>query len=248
MVDLILDAMAKAFVSSFGATILNINPSVNTKITLADLSTASGKIAVTFAIPGTPITLSFAWPTLTTTGTGVNTTGSHTIESNGTSNNFFHIGVDVLAAALALAGIDPDPFNFSIKDVINVDLLSPTIGAGLAFTQTFDLNGSLPSATLTDGATTRTLTFGTPTTLYNVGNTFSLNLDPNATLENNTQLTPDLTIGLTALGLSLNHVPGASLGPLLNISTTVPLAHISVFNTTFPVTFASQTIANIKVA
>ena len=244
--DFIFDAMASltagAHILGFGGTTTaHIGP-FDATVPLLHYNTSTSPVSLSFSIEG--INISFAWPTINTSGTGPNTVGAQTISASGTSNNFFSLGVDPIALGFDALGI-PDPFNFEFGP-IGLSLLAANIGVGVSFGQTFDLNGSLPSATLTpQGGTPQTLNFNRgPLILDNAPNQFSLSLTPDATLENNTSLVPTFNAGISALSAS---VGALSIGPLFSVSTSVPLAHFSFFNSTFPVAFGSQTVSNITV-
>jgi hypothetical protein len=218
-------------------------------------------VAFTVQIPiseDASLTATLQWPSVSTMGTGAAINGPHTISASGTSNPVFSLTVDPIAVAFAAFGL-PDPFSFKLAGV-NVTLISASVGAGLDVTQAFNLNASgltTPSQSSPElmlgsgaGATTVPFAFGTPVTIPNASShgtnpdgsiPLALNLAPNATLENNTGLVPALEFGLNALSASIDHL---SLGPLFSLSTNIPLhsLNFSVYNTTFPVNFASQSL------
>jgi hypothetical protein len=268
--DFIFDAMAKAFAGAhllgIGGTASITIPPVNLTIPIVSFSSAKNTVngipvAFTIQIPiseDNSITATFQWPSVTTMGTGAPVTGPHAISANGTSNPVFSLTVDPIAIAFAAFGL-PDPFSFKLAGV-NVSLLSASVGAGLDFTQAFNLNASglttpsqsSPELTLGSGAgaTTVPFAFGTPVTIPNASShgtnsngsiPLALNLTPNATLENNTGLVPELIFGVNLLQASIDHL---QLGPLFSLTTHIPLhgLNLSFYDKTFPVNFSSTNI------
>jgi Bacterial Ig domain len=269
--DFIFDALAKATIGAHvlgigGTGNVTIGP-FNTSIPIINFSSAKNTVngvpvAFTIQIPigeDESITAALQWPSVSTKGTGAPVSGPHTISSSGTSNPIFSLTADPIALAFAALGL-PDPFSFKLLGV-QVTLLSGSLGAGLDMSQAFNLNASdlttpgQSSADLTlgsgSGATTVPFTFGTPITVTDASNfaasngsiPVSLDLTPDATLENNTGLVPEFIAGLNLLSASIDALH-LSVGPAFSLSTHIPIKSLdlSVYNKTFPVAFSSENL------
>jgi hypothetical protein len=268
--DFIFDAMASGTIGAHllglgGTGNFNIGP-FNLTVPIISFSSAKNTVngipvAFTVQIPigaDASITAALQWPSVSTTGTGAPVSGPHTISSSGTSNPIFSLTADPIALAFAAAGL-PDPFSFKLLGV-NVTLISGSIGAGLDLTQAFNLNTSgltTPNQTSPElmlgsgpGATTVPFAFGSPIIIDNALShgtnsdgsiPVALNLTPEATLENNTGLAPELIAGLNLLSASIDHL---GVGPVLSLTTHIPIhsLNLSVYNATFPVNFSSTNI------
>jgi hypothetical protein len=268
--DFIFDAMASVFAGAHvlgigGTGSLTVGP-FNLDIPIVSFSSAKNTVngipvAFTVQIPiseDNSITATFQWPSVSTNGTGAAVTGPHTISSSGTSNPVFSLTVDPIAIAFAAFGL-PDPFSVKIAG-INVSLLSASVGAGLDFTQAFNLNASglttpgqaSPELTLGNGAGTTTVpfSFGTPVIIQDASShgtnpdgsiPVALGLTPDATLENKTGLVPALEFGINLLSASIDHL---QLGPLFSLSTNIPIhgLNLTFYDSTFPVSFSSTNI------
>jgi hypothetical protein len=159
---------------------------------------------------GAGVSLTLAFPTVNTNGSG----GPGTISGTGISNDIVNLSGDLVAmASTALLGSDVTDFS---AGPLSIDVLDLILGIGLDVVQKFDLNSSglMPALTLEDG-TVEPLTFGTPLTITNASSHdanhdgmigFSLGLVPSATLTNNTSLGASMNAGITALALSVSHI------------------------------------------
>jgi hypothetical protein len=120
-----------------------------------------------------------------------------TLHSDGTSpKDIVNLDVDLIALALAVLGISPNPLDLGF-----VDLLSLNVNGGVDLTQHFDLNSVLKaqdaSIILEDGSSLP-FAFGSPLPIIPNASShdanhdgkidFGLHLTPDATLQNETAL------------------------------------------------------------
>jgi hypothetical protein len=79
---------------------------------------------------------------------------------------------------------------------------------------------------------------------------YSLTLDPNATLSNDTSLAGQLTVGFQAIKGSINlGVTSFGFGPLLSAKTTFGPANLfSLYQNTFAVAFNPATLSTVSAA
>jgi hypothetical protein len=186
------------------------------------------------------VNLKLAWPTVDTAGGG---TGAD-VMSSGTSGPALSASVDLVSLALAALGIPPEAVKGSIGP-LNYDLLSATLGFGIALNQNFNLSDLGLNATLLVGTSQTPEPLGAP-----IQSVSSLGLNPdgtiplslslsvnNPTLQNVTSIVPEALASLT-IGKFSAFGHG---GSLFSKSLTQPLATINVFNTTFPVNFGGLT-------
>jgi hypothetical protein len=194
-----------------------------------------------------PINVSVAWPQVNTTGNPI-TPGQ--ISSSGTSQTALGVTVDLVALALDALGIPQEIIKGDIEGIINYDLLAGNVGFGAALGQSFNLDATGLNGVLDVGTsnTAEGFSFGSPTIIDNISSLglnpdgsipLSLDLTPNATLQNITSIVPQFLASLT--------VGKISAGPLsftlAKLSTAVNLATIPVYNNTFAANFQSQAVS-----
>jgi hypothetical protein len=146
--------------------------------------------------PVNPVaTLTLNWPQVDTNGAP---SDADTLHSDGISPDIVNLDVDVIALALAVLGISPNPLDLGF-----VDLLSLNVNGGVALAQHFDLNSVLDASLTLEDGTSLPFEFGSPLPIipnasshdadHNGQIDFGLHLTPDATLHNNTAL--DFHIG-----------------------------------------------------
>ena len=247
--DFVFNAMAKYFAkgTAFGTTVVNPHGTLGPfKTTIPILNLDSSKLTTSIPIPpGDPIaTVDFAWPTLNTTPTG---SGPGTATSAGTSNPIFNFNLDLVALALAALGINPDPLDFSAGG-LTVDLLSLNAGFNIDTQQQLNLSalGLTPTLKLEDGTVENSFAFGQQLVIPNASShdtnhdgaiDLTLNLTPNASLQNITSLAGALGFGLTIGKFDFHGIDGAVFDQPINI----PLGSVPLYKNTFAVNFQSQT-------
>jgi hypothetical protein len=238
--DFDFSLFAKVFGSFFGASTSATIPTIAAKFPILKLTALLSHVATIGLPPGSedPVAkLSFAWPNVTTTGSG----GPGTISGDGVSNNnLVQANVDLVALALAALGITPNPLDLGFVDIASLNLF-----AGIDLTQHFDLKelGLTPTLTLEDG-TVEPFSFGTPLTIANAsshdtnhdGNVaYTLSLTPDATLHNVTGLGGDAGIELKLLDFE-------TIGAIVDQKMDFQVGSIPIYSNTFPVAFNSQSV------
>ena len=196
-----------------------------------------------FTVPILPgiVDISFDWPHLKTTST------PGTLTSTGTTNDFLHLNVDVYAIAdesfPLLAPIDPNPL-----DPDNFELIDLDLNGGLNLIQNFAINAlGLKDAMLKlEDNTTRTLVWGQPLIIDHASSldgpdadnnlSFSLDLTPNVELHNTTSV--GIHVGGTFDLIKNIPIVGGTLVP--ELSVTVPITDIDVYNNQFGLNFTPQ--------
>ncbi|MEO5578726.1 MAG: Ig-like domain-containing protein [Sphingomicrobium sp.] len=187
------------------------------------------------------VEIGLEWPHLAVT----NNPG--TLSGSNASNNFLEVTLDVDALAATfipfLALLDADP-----TDPNNFELLDFDITGGLNLLQQIQIGlGSTNASLVLEDGFVIALTWGTPITITNASShelpddgddiiSFTLQLTPNVTLTNDTDL------GLN-LGGQLTVLKNFELGPIVNQPFTLASTSIDIFNDTFELTgVGSQSI------
>jgi hypothetical protein len=204
------------------------------------------------------LSVQFEWPHISTTGAQ---SGPNSVSGDGASNNFFQANVDVDKLLFTLLGL-PDPFevpfNFAIASG-QLDIIDLDVNGGINFLQEFDLIVNSLGAKITfENGVTQDFSLTSPLTLsnassYDVDNDdkieFTLLLDPDANLSNDTELGFNLGYSFDLLKISGSYdVP--PVGPSGTFSGSVfhsegntgPLASIDVFDSTFALNLSSQQV------
>lgn len=199
----------------------------------------------------------FAWPHLTTSGTSF---GSP-LDTSGASNNFLQLNLDLdqLVAQLLFGGVNPlDPPRIDFGPVFaDADLLNVVVSAGLNFLQQFQMAmGNVEGTLLFEDGSSQAFTFGDSLQIEHAsaidagGNhdghvDFTFELSPDSTLHNNTDLGFNVGVLIELLKVEIGYDIGVAsdsttLGPLASFGTVVPVADISVYDSTFDLAYAQQ--------
>jgi hypothetical protein len=178
--------------------------------------------------PNTVATLTINWPQVDTNGAPID---ADTLHSDGTSPDIVNLDVDVIALALAVLGISPNPLDLGF-----VDLLSLNVNGGVALAQHFDLNSVLDASLTLEDGTPLPFEFGSPLPIIpNVSShdanqdgkvDFGLHLTPDATLHNNTAL--DFHVGGDISILDFD--PGPTV---FSVGADLDLGEITLYDPTF---------------
>jgi hypothetical protein len=202
------------------------------------------------------ITLTVGAPFVATSGSGGPQTFPPPLNLSSSGGPSSALGLNANLTNLAAAAFGLPPLSGSIDlppcipiagcaGSLSYNLLSISAGLSVGGTQSFNL-ASTPEVAYTvveAGAHPTSFT----SAMMNVGTPFSFTFasgDNNASvtptyflsadLTNNTGVELDANAGLSALGGSISYLgASASLGPLININTTAPVANLSVFDSTF---------------
>ncbi|WP_342128554.1 Ig-like domain-containing protein [Hydrogenophaga sp. OTU3427] len=201
--------------------------------------------------------LTFEWPDVDVSAlTGVATT---TITGDDASNSFLDLGLDVDELVFTILGI-PNPFDIGFDIGVawgSIELADLDLSAAMNFLQSFTLTAnSLPGIITYEDGSTAAFTFGSDIVLtnassYDVDNDnlveFELSLDPNASLNNDTDLGFNFSYVFDVLkmtgGYDVVFDSGAiNVGPAYSISDTIPLGTVGVYDNTFALNFESETV------
>ena len=215
-----------------------------------DSSGLSESIAFPFGISAT-----LAWPNVATTGT---ISAPDTLSSDGASNNFLQLGMDVDQALADIFLGGANPFDIQVDIGVanaNVELVDFDIAGGLNFVEAFDLQIlGLSGVMQFENGTTQDISTGSDLTIPNASSLdlnedgaieFGLTLALNTTLRNDTKLGFNVGYDLEILKASGSYGVGPfsdtfSLGPLINPQGTATVLTVPVFEDTFPLSFASE--------
>jgi Bacterial Ig domain len=203
-----------------------------------------------------PLEGSVAWPNIDTNGS---LTGSSEFTSDGESNNFLTLGLDVdqTLADIFLGGVNPFDLGFDIGVIDgSLELLDLDLNGGLNILQQFSLLVNQLDATMVfeDNVTQVTLDFGTPILLPNASSldanhdgtiAFTLQLTPDASLTNDTDLGVNVGYDFDFLKVDGHYDIGIdsgdfTLGPLFHRDGTLPIADVSIYDATFGLAFQSD--------
>lgn len=207
--------------------------------------------------------LQFAWPTISTTSDG-----AAPYEASGASNDFAALNLDIDDLLTKLLGLPVNPFAPSVEfgvdglfDVeVTLNLVDIDIGLGLNFLQEFALAVNDLTGTITyENGVTSAITIGQDIVLENAsdydldgdGVEYTISLDPQATLENSTELGFNFLWSFDLLSvrlkLSVIDIPvvNQSTPPLLDLGDSIPLGSIEIYSNSFALDFQSQDYALI---
>jgi hypothetical protein len=235
--DFVFDATLSAFLHPVVGP--NLDPTVGPlDLGFNLLSIDSATFTKTIDLPPAPntvTTLTLNWPhstgasTLETNGAPVD---ADTLHSDGTSLDIVNLDVDVIALALAVLGISPNPLDLGF-----VNLVELNVNGGVALAQHFDLNSVLDASLTLEDGTSLPFAFGSPLPIIPNASShdanhdgqieFGLHLTPDATLDNKTAL--DFHVG-GDIGI-LDFDPGPTLfsvGADLDIGE-IPIYHPDAF-------------------
>jgi hypothetical protein len=231
----------------------SFNVSGNNTVNILDVS--SNDLSLEFDFPfGLSITL--AWPDVDTSSL---VSSDNTFASSGESNNFFDLGVDVDQALADILFDGVNPFSYSVDiDVAwgTADLLDVDLDAGMNFLQEFVMNlGGLDGTLTFENGATQNWDFS-DIALSNASSydsdhdgiiEFDLTLDQQATLENQTDLGFNMGYSVDLLKASGGYdvvVDSGdwSVGPVWHTGDSVDLGSINLYDSTFGLNFAAQTI------
>lgn len=228
--------------------------------TINILSLDSDNLGFTLPLPA-GFSIDFAWPDLDTTSDDTNP-----YAASGASNDFLALNLDIDAFLTAVAGLPVNPvapgfsvdLGFAAASFL-VELLDLDVGIGLNFLQQFDMAISSLQGTITyENGESHPFSFGTDIVLTNASSydidddqviDFTLTLDPQATLSNDTELGFNFLWNFDLLKASGSfeifdiEVGSFSVGPALDLGGTVPIASVDVYNNTFALDFGSQNLS-----
>ena len=239
--EFVFDVMAKVFTNGlFGHASTGFTTNVN--ITLVKINSTT--LGHSFQLPDGLGTVAFNWPNVDTSGSNAN---PGPITSSG-SSPIFAMNIDPVAAVLdAIIGSDPLKGTL-VGGIVSYTILAATLAPAIDLAQNFSLTASLPGGSITPGGgSPEAFTFGTPVIIPNSDGQYSMTLDPNATLTNDTSLAGQVVLGIRALKASIGF-SGAStgFGPLFNPTVKFgPGSFATIYSHSFPVAFAPSTLPTV---
>ncbi len=203
----------------------------------ADMSSAALTVATTSTLNGNRAVAS---------ETAQNPMLSTTVDAAKVLSNAIHVPLSSGSVGDLLPPGTPSSVK-DIADAVEYTLLKANVGAGLALGQDFSMNApsgaqitldikagnvELPSVTFQAG---QTVQMPMPLVTCSNGTCPGLTITPEITLNPlgfsaSTNLTPQLLLGLQALGLSF---AGLELGPLVDWNTSLNLGSVSLFSKSF---------------
>lgn len=234
-------------------SLFSFNESSNNSFNILDIQ--SEDLTYTFEF-GYGLSITLAWPDVDSTSL---VSSGTVFNSSGASNNFLELGVDVDQALADIFLKGANPFHISISYGVgsgNVELLDVDLSAGMNLLQDFMMTlGNLGGSLLFEDGSSMGWTFS-DIVLDNASSRdadgdgiieFSLSLDQPATLANDTALGFNMGYSVDLLKASGDYdvvVDSGtwSEGPLLHFGETFPLGSIDIYNASFALDFAAQSI------
>jgi hypothetical protein len=224
---------------------------VNEEFNILDLN--SDNLGFSLPLPA-GFSIDFAWPNLDTTSDPL---AGSTASSDGASNNFLQLNLDVDDFVFALLGL-PNPFSIGFDIEVaegSIDLLDLDLSLGLNFLQEFLMTVNSLEGTITfEDSATQAFDFNSDITVMNasihdanddgsIG--YTIELTPDADLLNDTELGFNFGYQFDVLKLSGSYdivveSGSLSLGPLFSVGDTIPLGSIDVYENEFDLAFESQ--------
>lgn len=224
---------------------------VNEEFNILDLN--SDNLGFELPLPA-GFSIDFAWPNLDTTSDPL---AGNTVASDGASNNFLQLNLDVDDFVFALLGL-PNPFSLGFDIEVasgSIDLLDLDLSLGLNFLQDFLMTVNSLEGTITfEDNASQAFDFTNDITVMNASIhdanndgsiAYTIELTPDADLLNDTNLGFNFGYQFDVLKLTGSYdivVDSGSLnlGPLFSIGDTIPLGSVDLYENEFDVAFASE--------
>ncbi|WP_028456588.1 Ig-like domain-containing protein [Chitinilyticum litopenaei] len=237
--------------------ILSVSGSNNFTQNILNLNSDDLELEIPFPDPFGSLSATLAWPNIST---DAEADGGGAFSADGESNNFLQLNVDVdqALADIFLGGVNPFDVGFDIGVVWgNLEVLDLDVYGGLNFLQSFlmqeqGFNGTLHFENGVDQA----FVFGADILLAdaslidqggdNDGQVeFTLSLDPQATLSNDTDLGFNVGFNFDVLKASGGYdvvvdSGSFSIGPIYNTGGDMGIATVGIYDNTFALNFAAQ--------
>lgn len=246
----------------FSGNILSVGGADNLTVNIVDLDSSDLATTITAPEPFDSVSIDLAWPHITTDANPTPPPAGE-FTGSGASNNILQVNLDVdkALADIFLKGVNPFDVGFDILDHSvfgNFELADLDVFGGLNILQTFAMQAQGFTGTLHfENGVDQAFTFGSDILLQNAsgidaggdndGNVeFTLSLDAQATLNNNTDLglnigySFDLLKGSFGYDFGLGIDDTFSFGPVFHAGGTLPVADLNVYDNTFALNFAPQ--------
>jgi hypothetical protein len=240
-------------------SIIDIHPTFNSTTNIIDLDSSDLSVGFDFPDPFGSLSATLAWPNITTDANSSSPPPGE-FSSDGASNNFFTLTLDVdqALADIILKGANPFDIPYNLVDIVsgNIELADLDLSGGLNFLQSFTMQEQPLSATLQfEDGSSQAFTFGSDLLLPNAKQIdlagdndgiveFNLLLDSQASLHNDTDLGFNIGYNFDLLKISYDAglLGDGTIGPVYNTGGTLPLGSVDVYDTTFGLNFADQTV------
>jgi len=219
--------------------------------------------SIEFPDPLSAFSVNFAWPNITTSGSLPPNPGT----ADGASNNFLELNLDIDELVTQLLGLPVNPLDpprltlgpfFADADLLDVDVIG-----GLNFLQHFAMSmGDLTGVLAFEDGSSQSFHIGDSLLISHASDIdvqgdndgiveFHFDVVPTATLHNETDLGFNIGAEMKLLSLELGYdltIEGfgvsdsITLGPLVDIGESVPVADINVFDGIFALNYAHENI------
>ena len=231
-----------------------------------DLNSDTLAGSIDFPDPLGAFSVNFAWPNITTSGSLPPNPGT----ADGASNNFLELDLDIDELVTQLLRLPANPLDppslpagpfFADADLLDVDVIG-----GLNFLQHFVMSmGDLTGVLDFEDGSSQSFHIGDSLLISHASDIdahgnhdgivqFHFDVVPTATLQNETDLGFNIGAEMKLLSVELGYglsIDGhgvsdsVTLGPLVDIGESVPVADINVFDSTFALHYAHQNVFGV---
>jgi hypothetical protein len=253
-------------IGPFEDTLTRFQANNNFTKNILDLNSNDLANVIKFPPPFNSLSATIAWPNIST---DANPTSPPLGEfsASGASNNFLQLNIDVdqALADVFFGGVNPFDIDLILRtrplDITGkLEIADLDLYGGLNFLQSFVMQSAGLEATLNfEDGEVKPFTFGNDIILTNasliddLGNQngkvdFNLSLDPQATLNNNTNLGFNVGYTLNVLKITGSYDgPGPfnddfNIGPIFQSKGNLPLGSVDIYDNTFDLNFESQAV------
>jgi hypothetical protein len=253
-------------IGPFDGTISSVVKQDNTTKNILDLDSSNLEFSAPFPRPFNSLSAKLTWPNIATDANPSSPPPGE-FSAKGASNNFLQLNLDVDQALADVFLGGANPFDIKIDKKITVfgatvaaakgkaEILDLDVSGGLNFLQSFVMQEQGLGGTLhfEDGAN-QAFAFGDDILLSNAMQRdvdhdgqveFTLSLDPQATLRNDTDL--GFNVGYSLDGLKakgtytlFGNTKSFNIGPVFHEAGDVQVTTIGVYDNTFGLNFAAQ--------
>jgi Bacterial Ig domain len=227
---------------------------------ILDLTSADLGGTLDFPPPLDSLSLNWAWPHLSTSGSFA----PNPVTGSDSSDNFLELNLDIdqLVAQLLFSGVNPfDPPRLTFGPVYaDGDVLDIDITAGLNFIQEFAMAmGNLAGTLLFEDGSSQGFTFGDELLIeaasaIDLGGDgdglveFTFTLAPQSELTNQTDLGFNVGVSMSLLSVEVGYdafgfSDSIPLGPVASFGTVVPVTSVEVYGDTFDLAYIQQQFA-----
>jgi hypothetical protein len=228
---------------------------------IIDINSDGLATTIPFPPPFESVSATLAWPHITTDGSA-SPPPTGEFSSDGASNNFLQLNLDVdqVLSDIFFGGVDPFDLHFDVGIAEgSVELLDLDLDGGLNVLQKFTVQANGFSGILHfENGVDQAFIFGSDLLLQNASAIdaggdhdgkveFTFELDPQATLHNETNLGVNVGYSFDLVKISGSYdigvdSGGIDIGPLYHAGGSLPVADFGIYNETNALNFAPQSI------